>query len=406
MRTALAISAPVLAALVLAAGAPAAAQSQQLDSAGGWGDYTHPGRTEHRRIHVREGLGRLVTALRQQRVAYDRSSYVTFDEALTRFADARAYFEDDPDLAFYTAVALSRWQRPSEDGGTEMRTDEALAEWQRLRELDPDYVPSIVASQMASLYARRGDVEHAAAEYERALQLWQPAGAWLLNVNFPALDEEVELAELYAPRSRPLLHGNLAEHRMLLGQLDRAIASYQRAIGESRRPHTRALGHWGLALARIRAGDRDAALDAARRAIEADPIAADPRFSVLQHDYGAFAALHHPDVFFEPRYEIHAYHAVGYEAYADMPDRRGSRRRSLALALASWRRFLAEGGTSSRYSGHAREAVTRLEAAVADLPEDDEEPPATPAWRPEDDVYTPLGIAATPRRPWLPLNLP
>lgn len=362
-----------------------------------WADVLVP---EDTRRFYREGVAHLIDGLGpQQADLLDDPPFAELEIALRRFARARPHYPNDPDLAFYTAIALTRYERPAREGGVERRVDEAVDAWQRLRDIAPSYMPARVAVELAALYARRGELERSVAEYEAALGLVVPDAAWLMMRTYQSTPWERRLAMLFASPPVELIHGNLAECRMHLGQLDRAVTHYRASILISTDPQTRTLGLWGLALAQQRLGDRDAFLRTARRAIATDPLAADMRFDRLRDRYGSMAVLHHPTVFFEPAFEIHAYHAIGYEAYAGMATHDGSRWRVLGLALQSWRRYLAMGGTSSRFAGNARAAVERLEREIEALPED---PP---------NRTSPWGISDRHRwrardEPWLPLNLP
>lgn len=352
--------------LVCLALVPSLARAQATPARGAWADYLTPPHDDatarDARRFVRQGLTYLVVAL-MPRSSFDDPAHRQIDRALLRFERARRLLPDDVDLAYYTAIALDRWRRPAPEGGIEQRSDEAIAAFERVRALDPDYMPARVAFSLALLHARRGELEQVDAEYERALALDVPEPAWLMGRTYLPSPFDEQLAFFYASIDPSLVHGNLAENRMLLGDLDGAIRHYQLALQTTRGPMSRALMHWGLALAQHRAGEPEAAQTAARVAIEADPLADDPGTLEIQNRWGALAVLHHPDVFFEPGYEIHAYQAVGYETFASMGDRH--RRSALEAALTSWRRFLAEGGTTSRFASHARAQITRLEAVVA-----------------------------------------
>ena len=378
----------VLVLALLLAVAPTTAHAQPSDEPdepaetvepmrGPWADTLTPGRRDARRL-VRLGLVSLLLGLGERQFEFDDPPSVHLERALVRFERARVVLPDDPDLAYYTAYALSRWERPGRDGGTEYRSADALAAWQRVREIDPDYMPARVASSLAMLHARRLEHENAAAEYESALATAIPEAVVLMGRSYPPTMFERELLYMFASVSPANLHGNLAENRMLLGDLPGAIEHYRRAQALVSTPLSRALMDWGLALALNRADQPAESLAAAARAIEADPAAGVPGLERLQHRWGAFAPLHHPEVFFEPTYELHAYHAVGYEAFADRPE--VSARTALGAALTSWRRFLAEGGTSSRYAAHARAQVEALEIRIAGLA--DEEPRGSGPSRP------------------------
>lgn len=377
---------------------PRTASAQEPRARSGWAELLEPGREEARE-HMEAGLWRLLDALGpRQPDMLDGEDWMLIEQALSRFDRARRFLADDPELAYYTAIALSRWRRTAREGGFEMRVDDAFAAWQRVREIAPDFMPARVSFEMAMIDTRRGDLEEATAEYESALQRGSPSTAVLMTRTYMPTQAEYDLALLFESPALETVHGNLAENLMLLGELREAVRHYQAAMVESRAPFSRVLNQWGLALAFERSGDHEQAIATARAAIAADPLAGDPRFERLHWEHGAFAALHHPDVFFEPGYEIQAYHALGYEAYAGMPDRFGGPRRYLDAALRSWRRYLVEGGTSSRFGAAARAEVERLEHAIGALPA--ERSSGGPAWptRPPTPRWAPNG------GPWLPID--
>lgn len=366
MRSALALTLGLLLTSAPAlAQEPAASRSRRAVH-GDWANLLTPPRDDVTRRDaqrfVRQGLFYLLTALGPPSVLDDAPS-VQLDRALVRFERAQRLLPDDVDLAYYTAVALDRWERPARDGGMERRVEESLAAWHRVRELDPEYAPARVAFALALLHARRQELEEATAEYEIALATDVPESAIFMGRTYLPNPMEVRLANLYFSLEPATVHNNLAENLMLLGDLDGAIAHYQRALSGAHGTMSRALTTWGLALAQHRAGEPEAGLSAAREAITLDPVAGDPELTALQERWGALAVLHHPEVFFEPVYELHAYQAVGYEAYASAHER--WRRAGLESALTSWRRFLAEGGVASRFAAHARAQITRLEAELA-----------------------------------------
>ncbi|MEQ9647729.1 MAG: hypothetical protein RLO52_19710, partial [Sandaracinaceae bacterium] len=78
--------------------------------------------------------------------------------------------------------------------------------------------------------------------------------------------------------------------------------------------------------------------------------------------HGAMSVLHLDFVIYEPDYALPAHEALGHEATARMDG--GANRPALERALRSWRLFLAEGGTSSRFAGGARRHLERLEAEL------------------------------------------
>ena len=348
-----------LAFLTLSLLAPPAAHAQE----GGWAEIFDPAQRLGRR-RMRQGLAKLVHGLSPGDPALGAAPrWVLLEQALVRFERARRVLPDDPELAYYTAYALTRWERPARDGGTEYRADEAIVEWQRVRALDPEFFPDRVAYELAMLHMRRQEFERARAEYEAALRTALPPTVQLEDRFYLPATSERALAFLFSGLDRANVHGNLAEVTMLTGDLRSAITHYEAAIEQTEDPFTRSLAEWGLALTLDRSGDSDAALEVAARALRGDPVPPDdPRFAALHRAHGAMSVLHLDFVFFEPVYELHAYEALGHEATARMDG--GVNRPALERALRSWRLFLAEGGTSSRFAGGARRHLERLEAEL------------------------------------------
>lgn len=371
-----------LAAVLVVCLAPSLAWAQPSDRAvddgGGWAEVFDPERRMGRHYR-RLGLARLVQAMISDRAELgDAPEWLVLEQALVRFERARRLIPDDPELAYYTAWALSLWERPASDGGTERRVGEAIDAWHRVRELDPDFMPAHVAYQLAMLHMRRHEFGRARAEYDVTLRHAVPPTLRLRDRFYMAVNAERALATFYAPHDPANVRANLAEVTMLTGDVRAAARHYATARELADDPLTRSLAQWGLAVATSRDDDHAGALEVAHRAIREDPIPPDdPRFSALHRRHGAFSVLHLDTVFFEPSYEIHAYEAIGHEAHARDPD--ADRASHLRQALRSWRLFLAEGGTTSRYATHAREHAERLEAVVDELGDEgvavEDEPP-------------------------------
>jgi tetratricopeptide (TPR) repeat protein len=350
---------------IAAGGAAGTARAQEI--AGGmpragepsWGDYLAPERRTARQLR-RDGLGLLLDALGSRSSTFGAPSEVLYERALIRFERARRTLPDDPDLLYFTALALAGWHRDV-DGHEERRTDEAIAAFEELRRVDPEYHPDRVAFDVAVLRSRLGDHAGAIAEYRRAIDaaMLDPAPP-----PYMITDRERELAVLYRGAPLPTVHLNLAENEMLVGDLERAIASYRRASELSRDdPVTRVLALWGLALALHRSGDAREAMRVARRAIQGDPVPQDDRGLGIDHAaHGPMAILHSRVVFFEPAFEVSAYDAVGWEAMADAAS--GEERDELMRrALVAWQKYLTDGGNAAGYGEHARRAAERVEAA-------------------------------------------
>ena len=344
------------AALTLTSATPAAAQGS---GESGWAEIFSPERRRGRRM-TQLGLRKLTHAMGRLRPELgDEPRWLVLEEALLRFERARRYLPDEPALAFYTAYALTRWERGTVEGGTEYRAEEAIAAWHRLRELAPGFMPERVAYELAMLHMRRQEFHEARDAYRAALANTAIEPVELFHRFYIPAPTEESLGLLYGPLALDNIEANLAEVLMLTGEVREAIGYYRSAHDATSSPYSRTLAQWGLALAHDRAGDHAEALRWAARAMREDPIAADPRFGAAVARHGSFAILHIEGVYFEPRYEIHAYEALGHEARATVSiDADPSH---LPDALRSWRLFLTEGGVASRFATLARAHIDRLE---------------------------------------------
>lgn len=350
------------AALAAVVALPAPAATAQRIEAGlpragapSWRDSTDPARRRARHLR-RQGLVILLDG-----VASDDNADVYFDRALIRFDRARQALTADPDLLYFTALALALWRRDSA-GEEERRVDEAIAAFEELRRVDPDYHADRIAVELALLHARRSDHAAAAAEYRRALAAAMPSVAPL---HYELTDRELALARLWEPVSISTVHLNLAESLMLLGDLEGSVAHYRHAVERAEDSVlTRVLALWGLAVALDRSDEHSDAIATARRAIQADPASLymdDPTLGMDRTAHGPMAILHSRLVFFEPAYEVFAYDAIGREALARGTTDPQARDDQLRRAVIAWRAFLAGGGNAGRYAEHARRSLERLE---------------------------------------------
>lgn len=345
---------------------PAFAHAQH--GRGGWRELVDPGRRQG--LHYeRDGLVRLLEALEPgalQPELGDPPAHLLLDQALLRFERARRARPDDPQIAYLIAIALTRYERPAPDGGVEHRLDEAVAAWERVRAVDPTFQAARVAFELAALHMRRHEFHEARAEYEIALQNAVPSSVDLMHRFYLPAPFDQRLAALFTPLEPQSIYGNLAEAAMLTGDLDSARRYYRRAADDPSDPVSRCLALWGLALAADRSGALEEALEHAGRALREDPVAAVQlaRWQRLSQRHGPFAVLHLEFVFFEPRYEIHAYEALGHEALARTAEGSASVN-ELRAALTKWRYFLDGGGNASRWAPRAREHVERLSAEIA-----------------------------------------
>ena len=279
---------------------------------------------------VQRGRQRALVELARQ--ALVRRAHL--DGALARLDRAVALDPNSAPLRYARASILAAWEEPGLPWqcDTSRRNPEAIADLQAVARLDPTFRASEVAFELGVLWSRSGEPARAAAAYERAITL--------------ALDGEHVVAL-----------ANLAEMTMLAGELDDAVALYQRALQGAGEPRSRALARWGLAVALDRLGEHEAAIAQARDA--------------LQAYNGRLDILRDRDVFFEPAHERHYYEALGHEALADKPGPAGML--ALDAALESWDAFLRDGGAEGRFAEPARRNRARIAARIeaeSPLPDD------------------------------------
>jgi len=323
------LSAATLIVAALCAGpSRAAAEGPVHARSGFWQNVAHPERSRSRAL-LRQAT-RLIFLSTPPDLGLGPAnprSRVFLERAIHRLEIAHRLSPDDGEILFTLASAKARWELEDATGVVHRLDDDAIALFERLRGVDPEYEAQQVAFELGILRTRSHQFAQAADEYERAMQL--------------SMDAQ-ETATTCA---------NLAEVTMLAGDLHAAVTYYERAIELARRAGDNGeLAMWGLAVALDRLGEHPYALERAREA--------------LGMRGGTTDALRDPGVFFEPAYEIHWYEALGHEAaiasQADDVARLAQRR----LALLSWRSFLAEGGDSSRWADLARERAASIETSL------------------------------------------
>ncbi len=229
---------------------------------------------------VRQGRAQLYPALGLSMLAGpDATNHrrAAVENAITRFELARKLLPHDPEVLYMSAKALAMWERRSAGGRIEKRTQEAIARFTELREVDPDFEAYQVAFELGVLYTLQGDPTRAAEAYQRALGL--------------RVDEGSSSATL----------SNLAEVTMMAGDLERAVELYEQSLAEGS-PTERVLSRFGLAVALDRLGEHGEANAQAQRAI--------------QEDQRPLGALRQSGVFFVPAYEAYYYEGLGLWALA------------------------------------------------------------------------------------------
>lgn len=241
--------------------------------------------------------------------------------ALTRLERARQLAPSDPAHAHAYARALERVDLPGPpwECRATRRDEEAIAILESLRESHPSYAPHKVTFELGVLLTRTQRFEEAALAYERAAALAQS-------------DSDSSTA-----------FANLAETQMLAGNIEAAIASYNRALSLAHGSREHGLAVFGLALALERNGEHDQALERLQRAFGG---ATD-----------AFGVLRSSGVFFVPPHEIHAYEALGHASRADSmsaldepaADQQDAIARELRAAATSYREYLAGASAARRF---------------------------------------------------------
>jgi len=323
---ALLVSALSLTAAALCVASPAAAQEMEP---GFWRSVREPGYARAMQL-TRQGLFlfRVFEQKRRLREAGTREQTAILEGAIERFALAHRRMPTEPLILYLYASATSNWESPT-PRGEERMDDEALTLFRDLRSLDPSFESMRVAFSIAIIHTRAQRFAEAADEYRHAI------------------------ARAIEPDA--IQWSNMAEVTMLAGDVEEAVRLYERSIQIADETATeKILPLWGLAVALDRLGEHRRALEIAGEALSAD--------------HGEMAALHHPDVFFEPEHEIYWYEGLAHAAMAARADSAESRRQNEALSRESFRRYLAEGGSESQWADLARRHVETTAGSPAQPP--------------------------------------
>ena len=322
-----------LLAAVLLVAAPASASDGEPDArpieetSDFWRELRQPG---HRRSQELLGQGiRMLQAATQETRPFRRAALI--GNALARFTLARQHVPDDPELLFFHARALALYERPIPGTRrTERRDDEAIELYERLRTVAPDHRAEEVGFELGILYTRVRDFPKAIEAYER-------------SVTHALSDDQT-----------PISYSNMAEVRMMSGDLQGAVADYERAVSLARSGgplHGRslALALFGMAVAMDRLGEHGGAVERAGDAVSAGG--------------GTLDVLRSDGVFYEPAAEIHWYEALGHEAQARNVEP-GEAPRYLRMALGSWQRYVRLATEDDPWKSLAERRASETEAAL------------------------------------------
>lgn len=227
-----------------------------------------------------------------------RSAILRFEHAITLAPQSKRAW-------YFLAYALSRFEHFDRQSGiTVRRDDEAIAAFEHLQTLDPLFRATEVGFELGLLNTRVGSFVAAVREYQRSIQY------------------------ALTPENTAVTYSNMAEVRMMDGDLIGAVRDYERAIHLSRNmnsPDARGLPLFGLAVALDRLGETS---EAGARALEAVNVGM------------GIDILHRNGVFFEPACEVHYYEALGNRALAERAQG-DERLGALRATLRSWRTYLA-----------------------------------------------------------------
>ena len=268
-----------------------------------WRELRQPGFRRSRQL-LMHGLRMLRDAVREE-MPFRRAALV--GNAIARFELARELVPDDAELLFFHARALALFERPVPGTSrTERRDHDAIAVFERLRSISSEHRAEEVGFELGILYTRTRDFPKAIEAYE------------------------FSIAHSLSNDHTPTAFSNMAEVRMMTGDLSKAVGDYERAVHLARSNGAAdglslTLALFGMAVALDRLGEPVAAVERAAEALSAAG--------------GNLDVLRSPNVFFEPAAEIHWYEGLGHLAGAESADP-GERSVHLRRALDSWDHYL------------------------------------------------------------------
>ena len=267
-----------------------------------WRDLRDPGFARSEEL-IEQGVAFLSQT--QDAPASDPLVHAQVRSAVLRFEHAITFAPQSKRAWYFLGYALARFERFDRELGTMVRRDEeAIAAFEHLQSLDPLFRVEEVGFELGLLNTRVGRFVAAVGQYQRSIQY------------------------ALTPDSTAVTYSNMAEVRMMDGDLIGAVRDYERAIHLSRNmnsPDARGLPLFGLAVALDRLGETS---ESGARALEAVNIGM------------GIDILHRNGVFFEPACEVHYYEAVGHRALAE--GAQGEERLAALRAMSrSWRTYLS-----------------------------------------------------------------
>lgn len=274
------VAAALLAAALALSASTARANDSRDPSAGEassefWRDVREPGWRRSRTL-IRHGLVRIAEAmsLREHHAARE----ALLESAIVRFERAHRLAPRDPEALYALAMAFTLSRNAQRD------PRRVIAIFERLRRLDPEMQAARVAFELGILHTRLAEFDRAAEEYRRALarRLDEPSPG---SLYVQAQDDRV-LADVYDDPSEEGTRYNLAEVVAAGGDLEEAAREYRRAVDLSRAASnpgalaTQALALWGLAVTLDRLGEHANAIE---RAAESMRVT-DGSMEILRHE--------------------------------------------------------------------------------------------------------------------------
>ncbi|MFK8003013.1 MAG: hypothetical protein AB8H86_25820 [Polyangiales bacterium] len=267
-----------------------------------WRELRDPGYTRSQEL-IEQGIAFLQGVA--DAATSDPMVHAQIRSAILRFEHAVTLTPQSKRAWYFLAYALSRFEHFDRQNGTTVRRDEeAIAAFEHLQSLDPLFRATEVGFELGLLNTRVRRFAAAVREYQRSIRY------------------------ALTPENTAVTYSNMAEVRMMDGDLIGAVRDYERAIHLARNtnsPDARGLPLFGLAVALDRLGEIS---EARGRALEAVNVGM------------GIDILHRNGVFFEPASEVHYYEALGNRALAERAQGE-EKLTALRATLRSWQTYLA-----------------------------------------------------------------